>query len=122
MKAASDDPALLDATRALLEPHDIEVSTLGDPLRFWETLEEVAPELLILDVDMPGVNGPELCRTVRNDPRWSRLAVIFATARTDPTTIEEVFSAGADDYIPKPILGPELLTRVANRLERRRAA
>jgi diguanylate cyclase (GGDEF)-like protein len=113
-----DDPALLDATRALLEPHDIEVSTLGDPLRFWETLEEVAPELLILDVDMPGVNGPELCRTVRNDPRWSRLAVIFATARTDPATIEEVFSAGADDYIPKPILGPELLTRVANRLER----
>jgi diguanylate cyclase (GGDEF)-like protein len=113
-----DDPALLDATRALLEPHDIEVSTLGDPLRFWETLEEVAPELLILDVDMPGVNGPALCRTVRNDPRWSRLAVIFATARTDPATIEEVFSAGADDYIPKPILGPELLTRVANRLER----
>jgi diguanylate cyclase (GGDEF)-like protein len=113
-----DDPALLDATRALLEPHDIEVSTLGDPLRFWETLEEVAPELLILDVDMPGIDGPALCRTVRNDPRWSRLAVIFATARTDPATIEEVFSAGADDYIPKPILGPELLTRVANRLER----
>jgi DNA-binding response OmpR family regulator len=67
---------------------------------------------------MPGINGPELCRTVRNDPRWSRLAVIFATARTDPATIEEVFSAGADDYIPKPILGPELVTRVANRLER----
>jgi CheY-like chemotaxis protein len=53
----------------LLASHDLEVSTLADPLRFWETLEEVAPELLILDVDMPGVNGPELCRTVRNDPR-----------------------------------------------------
>jgi diguanylate cyclase (GGDEF)-like protein len=113
-----DDPAMLDAMRALLRPHDLEVSTLADPLRFWETLEEVAPELLILDVDMPGVNGPELCRTVRNDPRWSRLAVIFATARTDAATVEEVFNAGADDYIAKPIIGPELVSRVANRLER----
>jgi diguanylate cyclase (GGDEF)-like protein len=113
-----DDLAMLDAMCALLRPHDLEVSTLADPLRFWETLEEVAPELLILDVDMPAVNGPELCRTVRNDPRWSRLAVIFATAHTDAATVEEVFNAGADDYISKPIVGPELVNRVANRLER----
>jgi diguanylate cyclase (GGDEF)-like protein len=113
-----DDPAMLDAMRALLRSHDLEVSTLADPLRFWETLQEVAPELLILDVDMPGVNGPELCRTVRNDPRWSGLAVIFATAHTDAATVEEVFDAGADDYVAKPIVGPELVSRVANRLER----
>ncbi|MGO9447162.1 MAG: diguanylate cyclase [Solirubrobacteraceae bacterium] len=113
-----DDPAVLDAMRALLQPHDLEVWTLADPLRFWDTLEHVVPELLILDVSMPAINGPELCRTVRNDPRWSRLAVIFATAHTDPATIEEVFSAGADDYIAKPIVGPELVNRVANRLER----
>jgi diguanylate cyclase (GGDEF)-like protein len=113
-----DDPAVLDAMCALLRSHDLQVSTLAEPLRFWETLERVAPELLILDVDMPIVNGPELCRTVRNDPHWSGLAVIFATARTDAATIEEVFEAGADDYIPKPIIGPELVNRVANRLER----
>ncbi len=113
-----DDPAVLDSMRALLAGHDLEVSTLADPLRFWETLQEVAPELLILDVDMPAINGLELCRTVRNDPRWNRLAVIFATARTDAATIAEVFDAGADDYVPKPIVGPELLGRVANRLER----
>ena len=113
-----DDPAVLDAMRALLDGHELEVATLADPLRFWETLEEVAPELLILDVDMPAVNGPELCRTVRNDPRWSRLAVIFATAHTDAATVAEAFGAGADDFIAKPIVGPELLGRVANRLER----
>jgi diguanylate cyclase (GGDEF)-like protein len=113
-----DDPAVLGAMYALLQPHDLKVSILVDPLRFWETLEEVVPELLILDVDMPGVNGLELCRTVRNDPRWSRLAVIFATARTDAATVEEVFDAGADDFIAKPIVGPELISRVANRLER----
>jgi diguanylate cyclase (GGDEF)-like protein len=113
-----DDPMMLGAMRALLEPHNLEVFGLSDPLRFWETLEQVSPELLILDVDMPGVNGPELCRTVRNDPLWSRLAVIFATARTDAATIERVFQAGADDYVTKPLIGPELITRVSNRLER----
>jgi diguanylate cyclase (GGDEF)-like protein len=81
-------------------------------------LQEVAPELLIIDVDMPGINGIELCRTVRNDPRWNRLAVIFATSHTDADTIERIFNAGADDYVPKPIVGPELINRVANRLER----
>jgi diguanylate cyclase (GGDEF)-like protein len=113
-----DDPVVLDTMRVVLKGHDLEVATLADPLRFWETLEEVAPELLILDMDMPGVNGPDLCRTVRNDPRWGRLAVMFAAARADADTVELAFNAGADDYIAKPIVGPELLARVANRLER----
>jgi diguanylate cyclase (GGDEF)-like protein len=113
-----DDPMVLDTMRALLEPHDLEITTITDPLSFWETLEEVAPEMLILDVDMPGVNGPELCRVVRNDPRWSRLAVIFVTANSDAATAELIFSAGADDHLSKPISGPELITRVTNRLER----
>jgi diguanylate cyclase (GGDEF)-like protein len=113
-----DDPTILDVMGTLLRPHDVELFTLLEPLRFWETLKEVEPELLILDVDMPGVNGPELCRTVRNDPRWSHLAVIFVTGRTDAETVELVFNAGADDYVAKPIIGPELVTRVANRLER----
>ncbi len=114
----NDDLAVLAAMRALLEQHEIEVSTLAEPLRFWDTLEEVAPELLILDVDMLSVNGPELCRVVRNDPRWSQIAVIFVTMHKDPTTIEEVFRAGADDYLAKPIVGTELITRVSNRLDR----
>jgi PleD family two-component response regulator len=67
---------------------------------------------------MPGINGLELCRTVRNDHRWSGIAVIFATAGTDADTVERVFRAGADDYIAKPIVGPELVARVSNRLER----
>jgi diguanylate cyclase (GGDEF)-like protein len=113
-----DDPIVLAAMRALLERHQIEVSTLIEPSRFWDTLEEVAPELLILDVDMPGVNGYELCRVVRNDPRWRQIAVIFATVHKDPATIEEAFRAGADDYLAKPIVESELITRISNRLDR----
>jgi diguanylate cyclase (GGDEF)-like protein len=113
-----DDPATLDAMRVLLAPADLSVFTLADPLCFWERLEQVEPELLILDVNMPGANGLELCRTVRNDPRWSGLAVIFASWEADEETVERAFNAGADDYVAKPIAGPELLARVANRLER----
>ena len=63
-----DDPAVLDAIRALLRPHDLEVSILADPLRFWDTLEEVSPELVILDVDMPHIDGVALCRASRRGP------------------------------------------------------
>lgn len=113
-----DDPAVLETMHALLRGDDLEIFTLADPLCFWETLEEVEPELLILDVDMPGVNGLELCRTVRNDPRWSGVAVIFVAARNDADTPGLVFNAGADDYLAKPIVGAELVARVSNRLER----
>ena len=113
-----DDRAVLDAMRVLLEGHQIDVFTLADPRRFWETLSEVEPELLLLDLDMPAVNGRELCGVVRGDPRWSHLAVIFVTAHCDPETVESLFAAGADDYIAKPLRGGELVTRVTNRLER----
>ncbi len=113
-----DDPAVLALMRALLIPHGIDVFTLGDPLRFWETLEEVTPELLILDVDMPGINGAELCSTVRNDLRWNRLTVVFVAARGDRESVELAYSAGADDYVVKASLGSDFVTRISSRLER----
>jgi diguanylate cyclase (GGDEF)-like protein len=116
--AVDDDPAVLDALRALLESRGLAVTRLDDPARLWEVLEEVAPELLILDVDMPGVNGIDLCRVVRNDPRWGALPIMFLTARRDADTVQRIFAAGADDYLNKPIVGAELTTRVTNRLER----
>jgi diguanylate cyclase (GGDEF)-like protein len=116
-----DDPMVLEAMGALLQAQHIEVSLLSEPLRFWEVLQEFAPELLILDVDMPGVNGPELCRVVRGDARWSQLAVIFVTVHTDPATVQGVFQAGADDYLAKPVLAGDLITRVVNRLDRIRS-
>lgn len=118
--AVDDDPEMLSMLKALLGAEGIEVSELADPLAFWSTLEEVSPDLLILDLDMPHANGMELCQMVRNDPRWSGLPVLFLTGYQDPETVRQLFQAGADDYIVKPILGPELVTRVLNRLERTR--
>ncbi|MFL5540388.1 MAG: response regulator [Longimicrobiaceae bacterium] len=113
-----DDPALLAAVEAVLGPRGIEVHTLDDPLHFWTRLGEVAPDLLVLDIDMPHVNGIELCRVVRADPRRRSLPVVFLTARVEPETVYRVFAAGADDYVAKPFVGPELEARIRNRLDR----
>jgi diguanylate cyclase (GGDEF)-like protein len=115
-----DDPLVLAALKALLEPKRIRVITLDEPLRFWEVLERTSPNLLVLDVEMPHLSGVELCRVVRNDPRWCGIPIIFLTAHTDAETVQRVFAAGADDFVGKPVVGPELLTRIRNRLEHAR--
>ncbi len=115
-----DDQQVLTALQRLLIPWGLHVSVLDDPLRFLDTLEATHPDLLILDVEMPEINGIELCQVVRNDPRWSGLPILFLTAHSDARTMHRVFAVGADDYVCKPIVGPELVTRIFNRLERSR--
>lgn len=116
--AVDDDPQVLSTVRALLEPRGVLLTAIEDPLKFWEALEEVSPDLLMLDVQMPHISGLELCRLVRGDPRWSSTPVLFLTAQTNHDIVQRIFSAGADDYVSKPIVGPELVTRITNRLER----
>jgi DNA-binding response OmpR family regulator len=113
-----DDPQVLAVMGALLEPWRLKLTMLDDPRRFWNILEEFSPDLLLLDVEMPHFSGIELCQVVRNDLRWSRLPVLFFTVHTDERTVYQVFTAGADDCFSKSTVGPELVTRVLNRLER----
>lgn len=113
-----DDIQILIALQQLLIPWGLKVTVLDNPLLFLEYLETSTPDVLILDIEMPHVNGIELCEVVRNDPRWSSLPILFLTAHADQDTMHRVFAAGADDYVRKPIVGPELITRIFNRLER----
>ena len=115
-----DDETTLVAIRSVLEAEGLRVETLSDPLRFWDELERVSPDMLILDIDMPDVSGLELCRVVRNDPRWAALPVLFVTSRRGKAVAREVFDAGADDYLNKTALDRELVCRVRGRLERAR--
>jgi diguanylate cyclase (GGDEF)-like protein len=116
--AVDDDPAVLEAVRFVLARDGVRVETLADPAGFWEVLEEVQPDVVLLDLQMPGVSGLELCRVLRNDPRWKSVPVVFLTSATDPRSVQEVFAAGADDFIGKPFVGPELPARIHNRLDR----
>ncbi|HEY9699324.1 MAG TPA: response regulator [Trichocoleus sp.] len=113
-----DDPVFLAALRPMLEPWGIQMTALQETSQFWQMLNSLSPDLLILDVEMPQQNGIELCEAVRQDATWQGLPILFLTAHQDLQTVQKVFKAGADDYIVKPVVEAELLTRLTSRLER----
>ncbi|PLZ91684.1 response regulator receiver protein [Fischerella muscicola CCMEE 5323] len=115
-----DDPVQLKALTALLQPWGVQVTCVRNPQQFWQVLISTEPDLLLLDLEMPKFNGFELCRVVRQDSKYADLPVLIVTAHTSTSSIQQVFAAGADEFIAKPIVGPELVTRVLSRVERTR--
>ncbi len=107
-----DDLALLKLVKNLLQPWGFRLALLQDPLHFWQTIEQFSPDLVLLDIEMPQFNGLELAQVLRSAPQWQQVPIIFMSVHTDADTIQQVFSVGADDYVRKPIVAPELLARV----------
>ena len=119
--AVDDEPTNLRIVQAFLEPKGIGVVPLLDGEGIESRIEEHAPDLILLDVMLPGPDGFELCRRIRN--RWSaeELPVLFLSARTSPEDVEQGFASGGNDYVPKPFLREELLARVGALLRHRQA-
>ncbi len=115
-----DDEQVLNAIAALLESRNLVVVTLNNSVSFWDVLAAEQPDLLVMDIEIPAIDGVEICQSLRNDPLWCNLPVLFLTDNSDAQTIQRAFASGADDFICKPIVGPELVTRILNRLERTR--
>ncbi len=119
--AVDDDLLFLLLISELLGAEGLMVETLDDTGALWSTLQRVEPDLLLLDNDMPGVDGVSLCRAIRSDERWARLPVVFLSGTTSAEAVRAMFNAGADDFVPKPVSAEDLVTRVTNRIERSRA-
>ncbi|MBD2072519.1 response regulator [Phormidium sp. FACHB-592] len=113
-----DDHHWLRTLPTLLKPWGFKVTTLADPQQFWTVLQAVTPDVVVLDVNLPEINGFELCQMLRSDPDWQRLPVLFLSALTDASSQQKAFTVGADDYLHKPLMGGELATRILNRLQR----
>ncbi|MCC5645272.1 response regulator [Nostoc sp. CHAB 5824] len=116
-----DDQDWLHTLPTLLKPWGFKVTTLADPQQFWTVLEAVTPDALVLDVNMPQINGFELCQILRSDPHWQRLPVLFLSVLTDSASQNQAFTVGADDYLCKPVKGVELANRILRRLQRVKA-
>lgn len=113
-----DDITVAHSLSVLLEPFGIEVTGLNHLSHFWEVLTTTIPNLLLLDVEMPNFNGIELCQTVRSDPKWRNLPILFLSAHSEPEEIDRAFAAGADDYVGKSSPPAELAIRIMHRLRR----
>jgi diguanylate cyclase (GGDEF)-like protein len=115
-----DDPDFVSVLTAVLEREGILVQSASDATRLVETIEEVHPDLILLDAMLPGVSGWDAIRIVRTAPEHRDVPILFLTGRTDLASRVAAFEAGADDYLAKPLVVEELLARVRLRLDRRR--
>ena len=115
-----DDPQVLLSLKISLLPWGFQTTTLDRPTEFWSVMEDVEPDVLVLDIDMPDLNGIELCQILRSDRHWQHLPVLFLSVHQDEKTQYQAFAIGADDYITKPVTGSTLANRILNRLRRSR--
>jgi diguanylate cyclase (GGDEF)-like protein len=116
----NDDDALLRSLVPILKPWGFEVISLPGNAHLLDALQLHQPDLLILDVELTPLSGIALCKTLRGMTAWVDLPILFLTAQQDSDTLHRVFAVGADDCVSKPFVGPELVTRILNRLERSR--
>ncbi len=114
-----DDPDALEIVGTFLESRGYRVLTAKDGKEALALLEEARPSLVLLDVMMPGMDGWEVSRIIKNHPEYSDTRVVMLTARGEFADKQEGLRAGADDYIVKPIRLQELDTKVVRNLEAR---
>ena len=118
LMVVDDDPQVLQALQTFLEPRGFQLITLNHPLDFWATLQTTAPDLLLLDIEMPKFNGLELCRAIRQTPVWNQLPIIFFTAHGDASTKAAALRAGANDLVEKSLPETTLLDRLFEQTKR----
>jgi phosphate regulon transcriptional regulator PhoB len=117
-----DDTDIRELLRYNLEQESFMVEQAADGAEALRLIERRVPELLILDLMLPGMPGLELCRKLRNMPATSSLPILILTARGEEVDRVLGLEMGADDYVVKPFSPRELLARIKGLLRRARAA
>ena len=114
-----DDPDLVEIVQTFLESRGYRVETAMDGVEALARLEEVHPELVLLDIMMPRMDGWEVARIINGHPEMGDVRIVMLTARGEFADKQEGLRSGADDYIVKPIHLEELAERVERNLEAR---
>jgi two-component system phosphate regulon response regulator PhoB len=116
-----DEPDVTELLQYKLEQEGYHVEVLNDPMQFVSRVRECRPDLLVLDIMMPELNGLQLCRIARSDPTMKQIPIIFLSARGEADERVKGLETGADDYISKPFNARELMLRIGNILSQRTA-
>lgn len=110
-----DNPANIDILVEMLNTFDVRAAL--DGISALEAVQEELPDLILLDITMPGMDGFEVCRRLKEDPRYKEIPVIFLSASSDTDSIIKGFDLGGVDYITKPYIAREIIARVQTHLK-----
>ena len=111
-----DTPANIQSLSAILKWSGYEISVATNGRQALEVVARVRPDLILLDVMMPEMDGFEACAQLKRSPEWHDIPIIFLTSKTETADIVRGFELGAVDYVSKPFNPPELLARVNTHL------
>ncbi|WP_210397902.1 response regulator transcription factor [Motiliproteus sediminis] len=108
-----DEPNILLSLQFLMKRAGYEVDTASDGEMALQRVAAVPPDLVLLDINMPRLNGYDVCEQIRNNPAWHSTRIILLTAKGREVEKEKGLALGADDYITKPFSNQELIDKVA---------
>ena len=112
-----DTPANIHVLRGVLEPEGLNISVAPNGEVALKIVPQLLPDLILLDIMMPGINGFETCQRFKGIEETQSIPVIFISAKLDNEEIEKLFAVGGVDYINKPFRQDEVIARVKTHLQ-----
>ena len=113
-----DEPNIVLSLEFLMKKEGYNVTTASNGVEALEFIKQLRPDLVLLDVMMPRMDGYEVCQAIRDDPELSSVRIIMLTARGRDVERDKGMALGADDYVTKPFATRELVEKVNSLLER----
>ncbi len=118
MLVVDDDPALAEMLTIVLRKEGFDTAVVGEGTKAMPALRELKPDLVLLDLMLPGMNGIDVCKAIRAE---SGVPIVMLTAKGDTVDVVLGLESGADDYVVKPFKPQELVARLRTRLRRTEA-
>src|SRR5688572_16339853 len=112
IQLADDDLLMRDLIATVLVAYGHEVETYGNGAEVWAAFQRAPAPMVVLDWEMPDVDGLEVCRRVRAHPGGEEVYLLVVTARAKAADLEDVLNAGADDYLSKPVTPSDIAARL----------
>jgi DNA-binding response OmpR family regulator len=113
-----DEIAMSKIATKFLERDHYAVKNDTNPVQALQKIKADPPDLVLLDICMPGMNGLDFCRKMKEDPKTAHVPIIFLSVKSEESDVVVGLELGAEDYIRKPLRGPEFLARVKAALRR----
>ncbi len=111
-----DTETVLLFEKMMLKSEGFRLRTAKNGVQALESVQDEAPDLILLDIMMPELDGVETCRRLKSDPATQAIPVVMVTTKGEPEMVERAFEAGCDDYVTKPLDKMELVSKVSTYL------